>query len=90
MPHFLPGYQSVDDPEVRSRFEAGWSVKLPSTKGLDNQEMAKAIHAGQVKAMYIFGEEMSLVGSNSNYVCKAFSKLDFFVLQDIFFGESQS
>jgi formate dehydrogenase major subunit len=33
MPNFLPGYQSVDDPEVRSRFEAGWNVQLPSTKG---------------------------------------------------------
>jgi formate dehydrogenase major subunit len=88
MPHSLPGYQSVDDPEVRSRFEAGWNVKLPSTRGLDNHEMVKAIHAGQVKAMYIFGEEMSLVDSNSNYVCKAFSKLDFFVLQDIFFSHT--
>ncbi len=88
MPHFLPGYQSVDDPEVRSRFEAGWKVKLPATKGLDNHEMVKAIHAGRLKAMYIFGEEMSLVDSNSNYVCKAFSKLDFFVVQDVFFSHT--
>jgi len=28
MPNFLPGYQSVDDPEVRARFEAGWKTKL--------------------------------------------------------------
>jgi formate dehydrogenase major subunit len=88
MPHFLPGYQSVDDPEVRSRFEAGWNVKLPSTKGLDNHEMVKAIHAGRLKAMYIFGEEMSIVDSNANYVCEAFSKLDFFVVQDIFFSHT--
>jgi formate dehydrogenase major subunit len=87
-PHVLPGYQSVEDPEVRSRFEAGWNVKLPTTKGLDNHEMVRAIHAGQLKAMYIFGEEMSLVDSNSNYVCKAFSKLDFFVLQEVFFSHT--
>src|SRR6266704_2771639 len=36
MPNFLPGYQPIDDPEVRARFETGWKVKLPSTKGLDN------------------------------------------------------
>src|SRR6185436_6705272 len=36
MPNVLPGYQSVDDPEVRARFEASWQVTLPSTKGLDN------------------------------------------------------
>ena len=38
MPNNLPGYQSVDDPEVRARFEAAWKVKLPSSKGLDNHK----------------------------------------------------
>jgi formate dehydrogenase major subunit len=88
MPNFLPGYQSVDDPEVRRRFEDGWNVRLPSTKGLDNHEMVDAIHQGKLKAMYLFGEEMSLVDSNSNYVSAAFGKLDFFVVQDIFFSET--
>src|SRR5207245_1040188 len=86
MPNFLPGYQSVDDPEVRRRFEKGWNVPLPSTKGLDNHEMVDAIHDGKLKAMYLFGEEMSIVDSNANYVSAAFSKLEFFVVQDIFFG----
>src|ERR1700736_536559 len=33
-PDTLPGYQSVEDPEVRARFKAAWKVDLPSTKGL--------------------------------------------------------
>jgi formate dehydrogenase major subunit len=41
MPNYLPGYQLVDDPEVRARFEASWKVKLPSTKGLDNKELGQ-------------------------------------------------
>jgi formate dehydrogenase major subunit len=86
MPNFLPGYQSVDDPEVRSRFAANWKVPLPSTKGLDNHEMIEAIHEGKLKSMYLFGEEMSLVDSNANFVCDGLSKLDFFVVQDIFFS----
>jgi formate dehydrogenase major subunit len=86
MPNFLPGYQSVDDPEVRSRFEAGWNVQLPSTKGLDNHEMVEAIYEGKLKAMYLFGEEMSLVDSNANFVGEGLSKLEFFVVQDIFFS----
>jgi formate dehydrogenase major subunit len=86
MPNFLPGYQSVDDPEVRSRFEANWHVQLPSTKGLDNHEMIEAVHEGKLKAMYLFGEEMSLVDSNANFVGDGLSKLDFFVVQDIFFS----
>jgi len=86
MPNMLPGYQSVDDAEVRQRFATGWNVKLPSTKGLDNHEMVEAIHQGQLKAMYLFGEEMSLVDSNANFVGDGLSKLGFFVVQDIFFS----
>jgi formate dehydrogenase major subunit len=90
MPNSLAGYQSVDDPEVRARHEAAWKVKLPSTKGLDNHEMVEAIHAGKLKAMYVMGEEMSIVDSNANYVQAAFEKLDFFVVQDIFFSHTCS
>src|ERR1700726_4495972 len=85
MPNNLPGYQSVNDPEVRARFEAAWRVKLPSTKGLDNHEMVDAIHQGKLKSLYLIGEEMAIVDSNANHVAAAFSKLDFFVVQDIFF-----
>ena len=88
MPNDLPGYQSVDDPEVRARFEKAWNVPLPSTKGLDNHQMVEAIHAGKLKAMYVIGEEMSIVDSNANYVSAAFEKLDFFVVQDIFFSNT--
>ena len=88
MPNLLPGYQPVNDPEVRERFEAAWHVKLPTGKGLDNHEMVDAIQEGKLKSMYLFGEEMSLVDSNSNYVQDAFSKLEFFVVQDIFFSKT--
>ena len=86
MPNNLPGYQSVDDPQIRARFEAHWKVTLPSTKGLDNHQMVEAIDQGKLKAMYLIGEEMSIVDSNANYVGDAFSKLEFFVVQEIFFG----
>jgi formate dehydrogenase major subunit len=85
-PATLPGYQSVDDPEVRARFESAWKVKLPSTKGLDNHQMVDAIHQGKLKSLYLEGEEMAIVDSNANRVAAAFSMLDFFVVQDIFFS----
>jgi formate dehydrogenase major subunit len=88
MPNVLPGYQSVDDPEIRARFEASWGVTLPKSKGLNNHQMVAAIDTGQIKAMYVIGEEMSIVDSNLNYVMAAFAKLDFLVVQDIFFGET--
>jgi formate dehydrogenase major subunit len=86
MPNNLPGYQSVNDPEIRARFEAAWKIKLPATKGLDNHEMVDAIYQGKLKSLYLIGEEMAIVDSNANYVAEAFSKLDFLVVQDIFFS----
>src|SRR5258705_11860009 len=88
MPNNLPGYQSVDNPEIRQRFEASWGVKLPTSKGLDNHEMVDAIDQGKLKALYIIGEEMSIVDSNANHVQAAFAKLDFFIVQDIFFSKT--
>jgi formate dehydrogenase major subunit len=88
MPNVLPGYQKVDDPEVRARFETSWRVPLPTTKGLDNHEMVDAIHHGSLRAMYLQGEEFGIVDSNANYVDEALAKLDFFVVQDIFFTET--
>jgi formate dehydrogenase major subunit len=73
MPNMLPGYQSVDDPEVRQRFEAGWKVTLPTAKGLDNHQMVDAIDNGKLKAMYLIGEEMSIVDSNATFLsCRTF------------------
>jgi formate dehydrogenase major subunit len=86
MPNTLPGYQAVNDPEVRARFEAAWKVTLPVTKGLDNHEMVDAIHQDKLKSLYLIGEEMAIVDSNANYVAEAFSKVDFLVVQDIFFS----
>src|ERR1700721_2617186 len=88
MPNFFPGYQKVDDPEIRAKFERAWNVTLPPKPGLDNHLMIDAIHEGKLKSMYVFGEEMSLVDSNANYVGDALSKLDFFVSQKIFFSET--
>ncbi len=88
MPNMLPGYQRVDDPEVRRRFEKAWGVPLPTTVGLDNHQMVDAIQQGKLRAMYLIGEEMSLVDSNANAVENAFSKLDFFIVQEVFFSHT--
>ena len=49
--------------------------------------MVDAIHEGKLKSMYLFGEEMS-AGRLQRQLCgrTAFAKLDFFVVQDIFFS----
>ena len=88
MPDSLPGYQKVDDPEVRERFHKGWGVPIPETKGLDNHEMVRAIMDGKMKGPYVIGEDVITSDANHGEVEEALTKLDFFVLQDLFFTKT--
>lgn len=90
MPNFVGGYQNIQDEGVRAKFAAKWGTPLPTTKGLDNHEMVHAIYDGSLKAMYLKGEEMGIVDSNANYVDAAFERLEFFVVQDVFFTHTAS
>ncbi len=86
MPNIFSGYQKVDDPEIRGKFEADWGCTLPTTTGLDNRQMIEAIHEGRLKAMYIKGEDTITSDSNANDVGEALRKLDFLIVQDINFS----
>ncbi|WP_411350229.1 formate dehydrogenase subunit alpha [Paenibacillus sp. WLX2291] len=88
MPNFFPGYEKVSDDDVRHRYEQAWGVTLPSEPGMDNHQMVDGIKDGKIKGMYLFGEEMAFVDSNSNFVEEMFEQLDFFVVQDIFFSHT--
>ena len=88
MPNSFPGYQSVTDDAIRAKFEERWGVKLPPMKGLDNHQMIDAVYDGKLRAMYLAGEDMISADSNANHVAGGFEKLDFFVVQDIFFTET--
>ena len=83
---FFPGYQKVADEGVRKKFEDAWGVALSGVEGLNNHEMIEAIHDGRLHALYVMGEEISLVDANINYVQEALETLDFLVVQDLFFS----
>jgi formate dehydrogenase major subunit len=87
-PAFLPGYQPVEDDKARGRFEKVWKTMIPKRPGLNNHQIVEAIQKEQVKGMYLFGEDMALVDSNINFVHESFEKLEFFVVQDIFFSQT--
>lgn len=86
---FYPGYQDVDDPEVAEKFAAAWGRDdLKREKGLDNHGMIEAIHAGDLHALYVIGEEISLVDANSHHVQAALEKVDFLVVNELFFSKT--
>ena len=88
LPGWLPGYQHVTDDAARQKFEQAYGVSIDGKPGMDNIQMLEAINEGEMHAMYIVGEDMALVDSNANYVHETLSKLDFLVVQDIFFSRT--
>jgi formate dehydrogenase major subunit len=88
MPNVFSGYQKVDDADVRAKFEADWGVTLPTSDGLDNHEMIRAIHEGKLKSLYIKGEDTITSDANAGDVAKALSICEFLVIQDINFSET--
>jgi formate dehydrogenase major subunit len=88
IPMVYPDYQPVGDPAVRAKFEAAWGRPLSPKPGLTVVEITRAALEGEVRGMYIMGENPFLSDPNVNKVRKALARLDFLVVQDIFLTET--
>ncbi len=87
-PNFYPGYRKTDSKKARGFFENLWKVRLSERSGLTATEMIEAAIKGDIRAMYIMGENPALTDPDINSTIKAFENLEFMVVQDIFFTET--
>jgi formate dehydrogenase major subunit len=88
IPMVYPDYQSVEDPDVRAKFEGLWQTSLDPKRGLTVVEIMDAIHAGQIKGMYIMGENPAMSDPDLTHAREALSELEHLVVQDIFLTET--
>jgi len=89
LPNVYSGYQAVTDADARAKMEQAWGVSsLPSTAGLKITEMMPGSLKGDIRAMYIMGENPVLSDADSNHVRDSLESLDFLVVQDIFLTET--
>jgi formate dehydrogenase alpha subunit len=88
LPNVFSGYQSVANPDIVAKFEKVWGKGLSGKPGLRIPEMFEAIIDGDVKAMYVMGEDPVLTDADANHVRKAMAGLEFLVVQDIFMTET--
>jgi len=88
LPDLYSGYQKVIDPKIRKMFEKVWKARLPSTPGLTLTEMFDSALKGNIRAMYIMGENPVLSNPDVTHTTNALRKLDFLVVQDIFLSET--
>lgn len=88
IPMVLPDYQSVKDPEVRSRFEALWEVPIDPQPGLTVVEIIDAIDRREIRGLYVMGENPAMSDPDLNHARHALASLDHLVVQDIFLTET--
>ncbi|MCB1366428.1 MAG: formate dehydrogenase subunit alpha [Rhodobacteraceae bacterium] len=90
IPMFLPDYQSVTDDGVRSAFREIWGSDAydDAEKGLTVVEIMGAIHDGQIRGMYILGENPAMSDPDADHARAALAKLEHLVVQDIFLTET--
>jgi len=88
LPNVYPGYQRVDDPAVRMKFETAWGCKLSDRPGMAVTEIASAILKGDIKGLYIMGENPMLSEPNLEHFRQALEKVELLVVQDIFLSET--
>ncbi len=84
----FPAYQRVDNDEVRAKFEKAWGVSLPAKPGLTVVEIMNAAAKGDIKGLYVMGENLMLSDPDLTHVEEALQKLDILVVQDIFLSET--
>jgi formate dehydrogenase major subunit len=88
IPMVFPDYKSVEDPAVRTRYEAFWGVELPPKKGLTVVEIMHAIKDDTIKGMYIMGENPAMSDPDVSHAREALAKLEHLVVQDLFLTET--
>jgi formate dehydrogenase major subunit len=89
LPNVFTAYQAVTDEAARKKLEAAWGVENLSAKpGLVVTDMIPKAHAGEIKAMYIIGENPLVSDADLHHVEESLKHLDFLVVQDIFLTET--
>jgi formate dehydrogenase alpha subunit len=89
LPNVFTGYQQVVNDDARKKFEKAWGVKgLPAQVGLTVTEMLPAAAKGDLKALYVMGENPMVSDPDLKHVEESLANLDFLVVQDIFLTET--
>ncbi len=91
IPMMLPDYQHVSNAATRAKFESAWKLQpgtLDDQVGLTVVEVMHAIHHGDIRGMYVMGENPAMSDPDANHARAALAALDHLVVQDIFLTET--
>ena len=84
LPDRLPGFQHVENDELRARFEAAWGVTIPSQRGRHLTAMCDAMECGDQRVLYVIGENPAQSEADQHRMRRILKSLEFLVVQDLF------
>jgi len=84
LPNKLPGFQDVEDEVAREKFETRWGFQIPPKNGWNLTEMFEAMERGDLRALFVIGENPAQSEADGHHAMKILNNLDFLVVQDIF------
>jgi formate dehydrogenase alpha subunit len=88
LPGTYPAYQPVANPEVKAKFEKAWGVELSDKVGLTLTEIVHKAGHGDIKVLYIMGENPMVSDPDLHHVEEALKNTEFLIVQDIFLTET--
>lgn len=84
LPNKLAGFQDLADEEIRVKFETAWGSEIPPEPGWHLTDMFNAMGRGELRALYVIGENPADSEADVNHAREALEGLDILVVQDVF------
>ena len=88
IPDRLPGFQNVENAELRAKFERAYGAKLDPQRGLHLSGMFEAMGRGELTTLYVLGENPVDSEADRQRAVKLMSGLEFLVVQDLFYTKT--
>ncbi len=88
LPDRLPGFQHVENDEVRAKFDRCYGVAVPPKKGWHLSDMFNAMGRGDLRALYVIGENPVQSEADQHRATRLLEGLEILVVQDIFLTET--
>lgn len=87
-PNQFTGYQNIDKEGVLDKFEKAWNTNLNPKIGTKATDCFPKMLTGEIKGLFIFGEDPVRTDPNTHHVIKCLEALDFFVIDELFMTET--
>jgi predicted molibdopterin-dependent oxidoreductase YjgC len=88
IPDRFPGFQHVENDEIRAKFEKAWGVKIDPKRGWHVTGMFEAMEHGKLTCLYVLGENPVASEADAKRATKLLEGLEFLAVQDLFFNET--